>query len=581
MNPNLGAILRRHNAIDASTLDQAAIAARQEGLYIGEYLIRNEKLSEEAVYRALSEQCGMVFIEAVEPVISQELLRDLPSDLFSHGRCFPLEADDKTLHLVVGNPHDLDIVLAAGAASGLAVKTSLTTPRQMEKARLRIYSSESSFKHSAGKIFQEYEKQAQNEEVALTLDEIRKRTELEPVVKMASLIFDEAIRLGASDVHIEAGEHDATVRLRIDGLLRKHMDLTRGMYIPLTSRVKILADLDIAEKRIPQDGRMRHIVDGTAYDFRVSTLPTHWGEKTVIRILKHDEKLTDLANLGIRPHELTTIREMIEKPQGMFFVTGPTGSGKSSTLFACLNKIRAKAINIITIENPIEYKLSGINQVQVNEKAGVTFASTLRSILRQDPDVILVGEIRDKETAEIAIQASQTGHLVFSTLHTNDAISAITRLRDLGVPGFLIGSSLLAIVAQRLVRVLCPACKVRGEIPPETAARWRALLGDVPIPPSYQPVGCKACNNLGYKGRTGIFELVTVTETLREMIAEDAPDTQLRRRIRDEGMQPLIINGIEKIEQGITTAEELLRVVLVEDAVEFRSGGAANPEIRK
>jgi type II secretory ATPase GspE/PulE/Tfp pilus assembly ATPase PilB-like protein len=219
--------------------------------------------------------------------------------------------------------------------------------------------------------------------------------------------------------------------------------------------------------------------------------------------------------------------------------------------------------------------------VQVNEKAGVTFASTLRSILRQDPDVILVGEIRDKETAEIAIQASQTGHLVFSTLHTNDAISAITRLRDLGVPGFLIGSSLLAIVAQRLVRVLCPACKARGEVPTEITARWRALLGDIPIPPSYQPVGCKACNNLGYKGRTGIFEMVTVTETLREMIAEDAPDTQLRRRIRDEGMQPLIINGIEKIEQGITTPDELLRVVLVEDAVEFRGGGAANPEIRK
>jgi len=581
MNPNLGAILRTHNAIDESTLDQAAIAARQEGLYIGEYLIRNEKLSEEAVYRALSEQCGMMFIEAVEPVVNQELLRDLPSDLFSQGRCFPLDADDTALHIVVGNPHDLDIVLAAGAASGLAVKTSLATPRQMEKARLRIYSSESSFKHSAGKIFQEYEKQAQNEESALTLDEIRKRTQSEPVVKMASLIFDEAIRLGASDVHIEAGEHDATVRLRIDGLLRKHMDLTRGMYIPLTSRIKILADLDIAEKRVPQDGRIRHIVDGTAYDFRVSTLPTHWGEKTVIRILKHDEKLTDLANLGIRPHELITIREMIEKPQGMFFVTGPTGSGKSSTLFACLNKIRAKAINIITIENPIEYKLSGINQVQVNEKAGVTFASTLRSILRQDPDVILVGEIRDKETAEIAIQASQTGHLVFSTLHTNDAISAITRLRDLGVPGFLIGSSLLAIVAQRLVRVLCPACKARGEVPTEITARWRALLGDIPIPPSYQPVGCKACNNLGYKGRTGIFEMVTVTETLREMIAEDAPDTQLRRRIRDEGMQPLIINGIEKIEQGITTPDELLRVVLVEDAVEFRGGGAANPEIRK
>jgi type IV pilus assembly protein PilB len=447
----------------------------------------------------------------------------------------------------------------------------------MEKARLRIYSSESSFKHSAGKIFQEYEKQVQNEEVALTLDEIRKRTQSEPVVKMASLIFDEAVRLGASDIHIEAGEHDATVRLRIDGLLRKHMDLTRGMYIPLTSRVKILADLDIAEKRIPQDGRMRHIVDGTAYDFRVSTLPTHWGEKTVIRILKHDEKLTDLANLGIRPHELITIKEMIEKPQGMFFVTGPTGSGKSSTLFACLNKIRTKAINIITIENPIEYKLSGINQVQVNEKAGVTFASTLRSILRQDPDVILVGEIRDKETAEIAIQASQTGHLVFSTLHTNDAISAITRLRDLGIPGFLIGSSMLGILAQRLVRVLCPHCKKKAPASADTESRWKILLGGVPLPESYQPVGCDQCNNLGYRGRTGIFELITVNEALRALVSQDAPEAEIRKYCRSVGMMPLILNGVETVRAGITTAEELLRVVLVEDVAIAAQAGPASP----
>ena len=229
------------------------------------------------------------------------------------------------------------------------------------------------------------------------------------------------------------------------------------MYVPLTSRIKIMADLDIAEKRIPQDGRIRYVHGAETFDFRVSTLPTHHGEKTVIRILKHDAGLLDLSRLGIFDKEYGLLSELIEKPQGIIFVTGPTGSGKSSTLFACLNRIRSKAINITTIENPIEYKLEGINQVQINEKAGVTFAATLRSILRQDPDVILIGEIRDRETAEIAVQASQTGHLVLSTLHTNDAISAITRLRDLGIPGFLISSSLLAILAQRLVRVLCPA----------------------------------------------------------------------------------------------------------------------------
>jgi type IV pilus assembly protein PilB len=249
----------------------------------------------------------------------------------------------------------------------------------------------------------------------------------------------------------------------------------------------------------------------------------------------------------------------------MIFVTGPTGSGKSSTLFACLNRIRTKAINITTIENPIEYKVDGVNQVQINEKAGVTFAATLRSILRQDPDVILIGEIRDRETAEIAVQAAQTGHLVLSTLHTNDAIAAITRLKDLGIPGFLISSSLLGILAQRLVRVLCPRCRRRADENGEAAKRWRAMLSGVPLPPHFEPVGCEACHKVGYRGRTGIFELAKVSDTVRDMISENATDGALRAHFRAAGMTTLIQSGIEKIEQGITSPDELLRVVMVED----------------
>ena len=299
---------------------------------------------------------------------------------------------------------------------------------------------------------------------SLTLEEIRQRTESEPVVRMVSLIFDEAVKLNVSDIHIEPSENDAVVRFRIDGMLRQYTELTKWMFTPLTSRIKILADLDIAEKRVPQDGRIRYVQNGQAFDFRVSTLPTHFGEKTVIRILKHDKSLLDLKNLGISHSELEKIYELVEKPQGMIFVTGPTGSGKSSTLFACLNRIKHKAINITTIENPIEYKLEGVNQVQINEKAGVSFAAALRSILRQDPDVILVGEIRDSETAQIAVQASQTGHLVFSTLHTNDAISAITRLKDLGILNFLSLHPCWQLL-HSVWSVLCVNCKEKQKCP--------------------------------------------------------------------------------------------------------------------
>jgi type IV pilus assembly protein PilB len=449
----------------------------------------------------------------------------------------------------------------------------------MKALREKLFEGSSVLKQSVGKISRDYEKQAQSDE-SLSLEEVKKRTESEPVVRMASLIFDEAIKLNASDIHIEPTEYSAIVRYRIDGMLTQHMETTRAMYIPLTSRIKIMADLDISEKRVPQDGRIRHTHNGELYDFRVSTLPTHHGEKTVVRILKHDIGLLELNKIGIRPAEYAALAELIEKPQGMIFVTGPTGSGKSSTLFACLNRIRGKAINITTIENPIEYKVEGVNQVQINEKAGVTFAATLRSILRQDPDVILIGEIRDRETAEIAVQAAQTGHLVLSTLHTNDAISAITRLRDLGIPGFLISSSLLGILAQRLVRVLCPQCKKRAGHESETARRWKAVLPGITLPPHFDPQGCDVCHKTGYKGRTGIFELAKVGDAAREMISENATDGALRAHFRSMEMTTMIQNGIEKIEQGITSPDELLRVVMVEDILGLKQSGAENEKER-
>jgi type IV pilus assembly protein PilB len=566
MIPNIGYIINQNMQISDSILEDASIKAKRQGVRIGKILIDSEIITETFLFESLAEQFSLEFIPHIENVINMDLLRELPNELFKEGRCLPLSGNDSTLRIVICDPLDIDIVLYAELVSDLLIETALTTPTEMQHVLSRLFEGNTLFEQSAGKISREYEQKLQLDE-SLSLEEIRKRMESEPVVRMASLIFNEAIKLNASDIHIEPYEHEAIVRFRIDGMLQQYTEINKWMFIPLTSRLKILADLDIAEKRIPQDGRIRYTLNNQAFDLRVSTLPTHFGEKTVIRILKHDKALLNLINLGIAPEELEKITELIDKPQGMVFVTGPTGSGKSSTLFSCLNKIRHKAINITTIENPIEYKLDKINQVQINDKAGVTFAAALRSILRQDPDVILIGEIRDNETAQIAVQASQTGHLVFSTLHTNDAISAITRLRDLGIPGFLISSSLLAIVAQRLVRVLCPLCKKETPLSSELRDKWNALLGAGSIPRTFAAIGCQACNNTGYKGRMGLFEVVTVTEKIRGLITENVSETALRKILREDGFRTLIQDGISKVEQGITTPEELLRVVLVEDMI--------------
>ncbi len=565
MPKQLGQLLLEDNLIDTLALESALIECQRKGMRLGDFLITHKNFSEERLYFVLSKQLSIPFVKNIREHINHELLRELPVELFKTGRCLPLLNDAPTLKIVVSDPLDLDIVMEAECLSGLAVEISLTMPSEMQKVCKELFKEETFFRESAVKISREFEKRLNTDETQLSLDDIRKNTESEPVVKMVSLIFNEAIMQRSSDIHIEPSESNAIIRFRVDGMLRQYMELTRWMYSPLTSRIKILAELDIAEKRIPQDGRIRYSFKNEAYDFRISTLPTHHGEKTVIRILKHDLALLELENLGINKKELDLLYETVEKPQGMIFVTGPTGSGKSSTLFACLNRIKGKEINITTIENPIEYKLEGVNQVQINEKAGVTFAATLRSILRQDPDVILVGEIRDKETAEIAIQASQTGHLVFSTLHTNDAVSAITRLMDLGIPGFLISSSLLAIVAQRLVRILCPECRRKEPVSEELINRWKKVIGDIPFTEAYVPVGCENCGKSGFLGRKGIFEMISINDELRSMITENKSETEIKDFLRKNGIKSMIQNGIDKIKHGVTTPEEVLRVVLVDE----------------
>jgi len=566
-----GSILIDNKCIDSEMLCEALEESKKLGIRLGECLIGEYGISETDIYQSLAEQFNIPFITGINNRLDKKLLKELPVELFNEGRCFPLYERDNTIGIVVSDPLDLDIVFDVELSSGMQVEVNMTTAMEMEQVWEALYVKEPFFKDTMEKITSEFEKQLKHEgqNKTLTKEEIMKRMESEPVVKMVQLIFTEAINQGASDIHIEPTEHDANVRFRINGMLVQHTKISRFMAIPVTSRIKIMADLDIAEKRVPQDGRIAHEEGTVKYDLRVSTLPTQYGEKTVIRILKHDKTLLDLKNIGLSEQDFTTICKIIEKPQGMIFVTGPTGSGKSTALFSCLNRIKNKAINITTIENPIEYKLEGITQVQVNEKAGLNFATTLRSILRQDPDVILIGEIRDPETAEIAVQAAQTGHLVFSTLHTNNAIAAITRLKDLGVPPFLIGSSLLAVIGQRLLRTLCDKCKRKAPVTEGLEKQWRQAFGsEISIPRYFfKANGCNKCNQSGYSGRRGIYEIAVVNEHIRTMVSEDSPEAQLRKAFQKNGMNTMLENGIELVRQGITSLDELLRVVSVKEEV--------------
>lgn len=376
-----------------------------------------------------------------------------------------------------------------------------------------------------------------------------------PIIKLINAMLGEAIKEGASDIHIETFEATLVIRFRIDGVLREILRPNRKLAALLVSRIKVMARLDIAEKRVPQDGRISLRVAGRAVDVRVSTMPSSHGERVVLRLLDKNNARLMLANLGLAKEYQEHISELLRKPHGIILVTGPTGSGKSTTLYAGLNEINSKDRNILTVEDPIEYNIEGIGQTQVNTKVDMTFARGLRAILRQDPDVVMIGEIRDLETAQIAVQASLTGHLVLSTLHTNTAIGSVTRLRDMGVEPFLLSSSLLAVLAQRLVRTLCPDCRE----PHHATAREQKMLGIEIDAQVYRPVGCESCNHTGYRGRTGIHELLLVTDEVREMIHSGGSEQEIEAAVRDH-CPSIRQDGLNKVLAGITSLEEVLRV---------------------
>ena len=486
--------------------------------------------------------------------LNTALLDEVGRDICIRCRTYPVALESNALIFASANIHDEILREALQLRSGRAVEFRKADGPTLEYQIKRISGKAGALE--AGGILSDLIKSEVAIQEGSSIEEIKKKSQSEPVIKLVNNLVNQAIAEIATDIHIEPGENLVKVRYRKDGMLKDSMELPKWVQPSFTSRIKILAELDIAEKRIPQDGRIKWLHEGEYIDMRVSTLPTRVGEKVVIRILKHMDHVDSMEALGMSPEVLTSMNQLIHRPQGMLFVTGPTGSGKSSTLYASLRAILEKDINVSTIEDPIEYRLEGANQVQINEKAGLTFASALRSLLRQDPDVIMVGEIRDEETAGIAVQAAQTGHLVFSTLHTNDAASAITRLQDLKVKPFLISSAVLGVLSQRLVRCLCPACFTMS--PP--TAEEKVFL---PMLPDLCPtaVGCPACNGTGYRGRTGIFELLLFDTAIREAIIGGKSESQIKKL---SGYQQLVMDGMDKLRRNVTSAGELIRVAVME-----------------
>ncbi len=489
------------------------------------------------------------------------MLAGLPLRFMRHNMLLPLEKESNRLMLAMARPDDTETVEAVQMSTGLEVVPVLGREDDIMDAIERLYGDgASSMERIVNTIDGEDIAQDIVEE---SVEMLRDMASEAPVVRLVNLIIARAIETRASDIHLEPFEDRFRIRYRIDGVLHDQEAPPRRLQAAIISRVKIMAKMDIAERRLPQDGRIKLVVGGKDVDFRISTIPTLHGESVVMRILDRSNVVLDLEKLGFPADNLRVFETLIQKPYGMILVTGPTGSGKTTTLYGALERINTPDRKIITVEDPVEYQLGGVNQIQVKPQIGLTFSSGLRSIVRQDPDVILIGEIRDFETAEIAVQSALTGHLVFSTLHTNDASGAVARLLEMGVEDYLLSSCLLAVLAQRLVRVLCPYCKKEAEISPGLLEEMEMGGGDEPSN-VWEPVGCEACSHTGYRGRTGIHELLWVTPKISDLILRRTPSGQIKKVAVEDGMRTLRMDCWKKIKQGVTSVSELIRVTLEE-----------------
>jgi type IV pilus assembly protein PilB len=568
----LGDLLIDENVIAPQDLADAIAEQRKTGELLGATLVRMGLVSESQLMKTLQLQLGLPLIDVGESVADEQALALVKEDLARKYAALPIEIEGrKTLIVAMADPLNVAALEDLRFHSGMFIKPVLGLPSQIQEAIERYYHIDNSMNEVINNIISSEDElvvaQVKEEDSRTeAIDELMREAEGRPIVRLTNWLLHRAVEERASDIHIEPQEKELIVRLRVDGLLHAVQRLPKWTQGAVISRLKVLSNLDIAEKRQPQDGRLIAEIRGRRVDMRVSTLPTTHGEKMVIRIIDQLRSSVDIDELGLAEDDLSNIRRYLDRPQGIVLVTGPTGSGKSTLLYACLRHIQHETKNIVTVEDPVEYQLGGINQVQVDEKAKKTFPAALRAILRQDPDVIMIGEIRDKETAQIAFRASVTGHLVLSTVHTNDAASALTRLMDLGLEPFMVASSLNAVVSMRLVRTLCPRCRESYEVNASNLNRLGARdLGEGTVTLS-RGRGCSHCRDTGYHGRTGIYEVLEVSDAIRGLVASGASDAAIRAAAVENGMRTIGEDGLKKVLAGKTTLEEVTRVVYLAES---------------
>ncbi len=536
--------------VEEEELKRLGIKGYENDLEVGKLLLRTGLITESFYLENLGRILGLPHIDLSQKDLNIPLFEGIPVDFMKRKTFIPFKEDGERIFIAMANPYDLYTLEKVRKLTGKDVEPYVALEERVLDAISRVYEGG---KSQVEDIVENLGLRVESREDVETLKDLASEA---PIIKLVNLIIGKAVEAGASDVHIEPFEREVKVRYRIDGVLHEVETLPKSVLPAVVSRIKIMARLNIAERRIPQDGRIKMRMGGKNVDIRVATLPTVFGEEVVMRLLDQSNVMMDLESLGFPEDVLEEYYRVLNSSNGMILVTGPTGSGKTTTLYASLRRLNKPEVKIITIEDPVEYIIEGVNQIQVNPQVGLTFASGLRSIVRQDPDIIMVGEIRDLETAEIAVHAALTGHLVFSTLHTNDAPGAITRLIDMGVEDFLVASSVICILAQRLVRVICENCKENYK-PPESIVRAFGL-GDGEV--LYRGRGCKECGYTGYKGRTGIYEMLVVTDEIRNLITKGVDSETIKKKAVEEGMRTLFQDGLEKARKGITTLEEVIRV---------------------
>lgn len=561
----LGQILKDKNLITEPQIQQALSIQKNQGGAIGKIFIDQGWVSDQEVLFALGEQFGMTAINLDEKELDTDIIKKVPYSMANIYRVIPVSFRDDVLTIAMADPMNVQVLDDLRMMLHCEVQGAVSNEEQIQRAIDKYYSDDGG--GNFDELINEFKQEEEMVEVADTkegydLDDVNRMAESAPVIKLLNLILMQAIKDKGSDIHFEPFERDFKIRYRVDGVLYEMMPPPQNLALALISRIKVMSNLDISETRLPQDGRIELTIGGRPVDLRVSTLPTMFGESCVMRILDRTVVNLDLESVGLRERELETMRNFIAKPNGIVLVTGPTGSGKTTTLYSALSEANKVEVKIITTEDPVEYDIDGIMQCQVNHDVGLTYAAALRSILRQDPDKVLVGEIRDKETAGIAIEAALTGHLVFSTLHTNDSAGSVARLVDMGIEPFLIAATVQGVIAQRLVRRICTNCKVEYSPALEEVHELGMEPENIGSKKFAYGKGCANCNKSGYRGRTALYEILVANDNIAQMILERGSTGQIRDLAREQGMRTLRESGLLAIFDGITTVEEVVRETL-------------------